>query len=53
MSINLAIRNDSVYAPTDWMGNHTGHLIGIMSRVFHLLQNNVTPIWVFDGIPPQ
>lgn len=51
--MNLAIKNNNVYSPTDWMGNQTGHLIGIMSRVIHLLENNITPIWVFDGTPPQ
>ena len=39
--------------PTDGEGNQTGHLVGLMPRVLFCVQNNITPIWVFDGKPPK
>ena len=37
---------------TDHNGNVTSHLIGILSRSSAFLENNIKPIFVFDGKPP-
>lgn len=52
MPLILDIKGNNVSTPTDWMGNNTGHLIGMLSRVNFCLQNNINTIWVFDGQPP-
>lgn len=36
----------------DSMGNQTGHLIGLMSRINYCLSVGIKPIFVFDGVPP-
>ncbi len=38
---------------TDSRGNVTSHLIGLFNRTANLLQNNIRPIFVFDGKPPE
>ncbi|MFH1181826.1 MAG: flap endonuclease-1 [Candidatus Woesearchaeota archaeon] len=38
---------------TDKEGNVTSHLIGLFSRTAYLLQLKITPIYVFDGKPPE
>ena len=38
---------------TDSKGHVTSHLIGLFSRTSHLLQKNITPVYVFDGKPPE
>jgi flap endonuclease-1 len=38
---------------TDKEGNVTSHLIGLFSRTAYLLQLKTTPIYVFDGKPPE
>lgn len=37
---------------TDDGGNTTAHLIGLFHRTIQLLEQNIKPIWVFDGKPP-
>jgi flap endonuclease-1 len=29
------------------------HIIGFINRVKYYLQNNITPVFVFDGVPPE
>ncbi len=36
----------------DEKGNVTSHLSGILYRTLNLLENNITPVFVFDGMPP-
>ena len=36
----------------DSEGNLTGHLFGILMRSVWMLENKITPIWVFDGPSP-
>jgi flap endonuclease-1 len=48
----------TIHAPdgtlfTDKEGNVTSHLIGLFSRTAYLLQLKITPIYVFDGKPPE
>ena len=38
---------------SDLKGNPTGHLTGIFYRNMRLLENGITPIYVFDGKPPD
>lgn len=38
---------------TDKDGNKTGHLLGLFNRTVLLLENNIKPVWVFDGPPPK
>jgi flap endonuclease-1 len=38
---------------TDKAGNVTSHLIGLFSRTAFLLQMKITPVYVFDGKPPE
>lgn len=37
----------------DFKGNTTGHLAGIFYRNCRLLENGISPIYVFDGKPPD
>ncbi len=37
---------------SDSKGNVTSHLSGLFYRTINLLENRVTPIFIFDGIPP-
>jgi len=37
---------------TDDGGHGTAHLIGLFHRTIQLLDQNIKPIWVFDGKPP-
>jgi flap endonuclease-1 len=38
---------------TDKHGNVTSHLIGLFSRTSYLMQLKITPVYVFDGKPPE
>jgi flap endonuclease-1 len=38
---------------TDKQGNVTSHLIGLFSRTAYLMQLKITPVYVFDGKPPE
>ncbi|CAG9333812.1 unnamed protein product [Blepharisma stoltei] len=38
---------------TDHEGNPTAHLLGLLNRTLMLLENQIKPIWVFDGEPPN
>ncbi len=38
---------------TDSKGNTTSHLIGLFSRVTTFLENEITPIFIFDGQAPK
>jgi len=49
---STALKSGSVSAPTDPMGNQTGHLIGMMSRIAFCMENKISTVWVFDGKPP-
>ena len=49
----VAIKNKNISTPTDWMGNQTGHLIGMLARVKMCFEHRIIPVWVFDGKPPQ
>jgi flap endonuclease-1 len=48
----LAITRNTINMPTDWLGNKTGHLLGLLYRSQLCMENNIKPIWVFDGRPP-
>jgi flap endonuclease-1 len=37
---------------SDSKGNVTSHLSGLFYRTVSLLEDNITPIFIFDGIPP-
>ncbi len=37
---------------TDSHGNVTSHLSGLFYRTINLIENGITPIFMFDGIPP-
>ncbi len=37
----------------DFNGNITSHLSGIFYRSINLIENGITPIYVFDGAPPE
>jgi len=34
-------------------GQMTSHILGVLSKTFMLLKNNIIPIFVFDGKPPN
>jgi len=34
-------------------GKSTVHIYGIINKIIPLLQNNITPVFVFDGKPPE
>ena len=38
---------------TDSEGNTTSHLFGLFYRSVRLIANNIKPVYVFDGKPPQ
>ena len=38
---------------TDSKGNITSHLSGLFFRTMKLIENNIKPIYVFDGMPPE
>ena len=38
---------------SDKDGNPTGHLIGFIYKSLLMIEAGITPIWVFDGIPPE
>jgi len=38
---------------TDSNGNVTSHLIGLFSRIIHLMSNDIKLAFVFDGEPPS
>ncbi|MFW9857108.1 MAG: flap endonuclease-1 [Candidatus Thorarchaeota archaeon] len=38
---------------TDQEGNVTSHLIGLFNRMTSLLAHNISPVFIFDGEPPQ
>lgn len=38
---------------SDKEGNPTGHLIGFIYKSLLMVEAGITPIWVFDGIPPE
>ena len=50
---HLDIRGASLYSPTDNYGNKTSHLLGIMARILLCAEQQITPVWVFDGSPPS
>ncbi|TFG14754.1 MAG: flap endonuclease-1 [Promethearchaeota archaeon] len=37
----------------DYQGNVTSHLSGIFYRTINFVENNIKPIYVFDGEPPE
>jgi flap endonuclease-1 len=37
----------------DSRGRITSHLVGLLSRTINLIERGVTPVFVFDGKPPQ
>ncbi len=37
----------------DFNGNITSHLSGIFYRTINLMENGITPVYVFDGKPPE
>lgn len=39
--------------PTDFAGDNTGHLLGLLSRVAHCMENDIKIVCVFDGKPPE
>lgn len=38
---------------TDANGNVTSHLMGLKNRLVHFKKNNIHPVYVFDGKPPD
>ncbi|MCY3410948.1 MAG: flap endonuclease-1 [Candidatus Heimdallarchaeota archaeon] len=44
-----SIRTGEGESLTDDEGNVTSHLVGILNRGSNLLQQNITPVYVFDG----
>ncbi len=38
---------------TDEEGNVTSHLIGMYNRCVYFLSNNISPVFIFDGKPPD
>lgn len=49
---NTVLKSGNINILTDPLGNQTGHLIGIMSRIAKFIENKTPTIWVFDGQPP-
>ena len=46
------IRQPDGHPLTDSKGNVTSHLSGLLYRTINLLEYNITPVFVFDGMPP-
>ncbi|MHA2501465.1 MAG: flap endonuclease-1 [Candidatus Kariarchaeaceae archaeon] len=44
-----SIRDDTGQSLVDQEGNVTSHLIGILTRNSNLIQQGITPVYVFDG----
>ena len=44
-----SIRDDTGQSMVDQEGNVTSHLIGILTRNCNLIQEGITPVYVFDG----
>lgn len=47
----IAVRSDGASLGTD--ENTTSHLVGMFYRTIRLVEAGVTPIYVFDGVPPE
>lgn len=47
----IRARDGSLFKDTK--GNITSHLIGLFTRTTRLLQQNIKPIFIFDGKPPE
>lgn len=47
----IAVRSDGASLGTD--DNTTSHLVGMFYRTIRLVEAGVTPIYVFDGVPPE
>jgi flap endonuclease-1 len=52
-AFNIAIRSEGIHSMTDEEGESTSHLIGLFYRTLKLLKRGITPIYVFDGTPPD
>ena len=47
------VKKEELFEMKDSKGVPTGHLFGILMRTVWMLENNITPIWVFDGKYPE
>jgi flap endonuclease-1 len=50
---NYQSDGQTVLTLADSEGNPTGHLMGFIYKSLLMLESGITPIWVFDGIPPE
>ncbi|EOB14981.1 Flap endonuclease 1-A [Nosema bombycis CQ1] len=47
----IAVRNEGTALGTD--DNVTSHLVGLFYRTINIVEAGITPLYIFDGIPPS